>query len=214
MNFKDNFEKDMEHIKPDAEFVRNLSEKMKQASAEQSKVSQFPEKKKKIQTYKYLISAAAVLILLVSGITAITYFNGNGSSNKQKRLEQQGMTDSLIPTGENIFNTEKWYTNCDTETEIYELFIKRITDDEDLIKIYESDESLFDESMLMNTEEIEHLIQKLEIGNVDDSGENGLENLTYKYYMAVFDNGDIIKFTVYENSYLKFNELKFKIILK
>lgn len=211
MNFKDSFEKDMEHIKPDVDFVRDLSEKMKKASAEQSKVSQFSEKKK--QTYKYLISAAAVLILLVSGITAITYFNGNGSSNKQKPLEQQGMTDALTPTGENIFNTEKWYTNCDTETEIYGLFVKRITDDEDLTKIYESDESVFDESMLMNTEEIQTLIQKLENGNVDDSKEHGLENLASIHYMAVFQNGDIIKFTVYENSYLKFNELKFEIFL-
>lgn len=204
MNFKDSYKNDMDNISPDREFIRNLNTRLQ-------KVSEQPQKKVRF-SYRGIALAAALLIVFTIGSGLVIRYSGRNSDGSHN-MNQQGNTESSVFVGDTIFNKQKWYENCETEQDIYNLFIHRISDKNDLVKIYKNDEEKFEDSMLMSGEDIDILINMLQSGRIDDEGEVNSETINAEYYMAVFDNGDIIKFSLYENNILKLKEFDFLIFL-
>lgn len=213
MNFKDSYKKDMGQITPDKDFVRNLSLKLKEASDYSTIPAESDRKKRTIFRYRHLAAAAVILLVFIAGIGAGIFLNRNNFSDNFHHIGQQGMRETIVPTGEPIFDTKKWYEDCETEQDICRLFIQRLSDTADLTKLYKSNENVFDDSMQMNPEEISELVKLIQNGTVDYEEENHLENQKAEYYMAIFKNGDVIKFSMYNHCIIKLKEFNFLIIL-
>ncbi len=213
MNFKDSYKKDMEQITPDKDFVRNLSLKLKEASEYPTIPAKSVRNKRTIFRYRYLAAAAVILLVFIAGTGAGIFINRNNFSDNSDNIGQQGVTETIVPTGEPIFDTKKWYEDCETEQDICRLFIQRLSDTTDLTKLYKNNENVFDDSMQMNQEDIRELVKLIQNGRVDYEEETRMESRKTEYYMAVFKNGDVIKFSIYNNCILKLKEFNFLIIL-
>lgn len=103
-------------------------------------------------------------------------------------------------TLENIFENSSWYTKGEAPTKVYERFLERLKNDQDLKTIYMSHENVFSNENVMNENEFSTLIDKISSvteysGDIDQTGEE-------VFYMSEFRNGDIIKFTIVDDQYL------------
>ncbi|MCI8670331.1 MAG: hypothetical protein HFI34_12580 [Lachnospiraceae bacterium] len=205
MNFKDSYKNDMDKIGPDREFIRNLNTSLQAVSGRPQKTVKF---------FRHgIVSAVVLLMIFTVGSGLALWYSGRKSGGGAPNLDQQGNMESSVSVGETVFDKQKWFENCDTEQDIYNLFIRRISDENDLVKIYKNNEEKFDNSMLMGQKEIDSLTYMLQRGRIGDERGVNTENIKAEYYMAVFENGDIIKFSIYESNALKLKEFDFLIFL-
>ncbi len=206
MNFKDSYKKDNEKIVPDAAFLEKLANEMENAKAEQ--------KRNKMKKIRYISSAAACLLVVVGGI--LIYSNSN--NNVPMTDDSQGGSSFTIKAGKNdnnskgnnIFKDNTWYDEDMSEVQIYSEFISKISNNDDLNKLYQSDAETFEDNDLVDEKEISELISRIKNA---DMFENKAELEKPVNYMAVLNSGDVIKFSIYDDSYVKINgvEAVFKI---
>lgn len=204
MNFKDSYKKDFEDIVPDDAFLSKLSASMEAAETD----------KKRSRIRIVYTSVAAVFVLAISGALLSIYnpgllFGNNGSS--QPGVNMQAGNNSLGSFATNqIGEVNKWCSDDLSEQENYDFFVSRLSDSKDIKKLYSGTQQVFSDSDLVNTEEISSIGVKINTAKI--SGENAPSG-SAQYYMAVFNNGDIIKFTIYNDKYVVVNDLSATFII-
>ncbi len=196
MNFKESYKRDNEKIVPDAEYRDNLEKKIEMALSEESK------RRKNISvTFKILSSCAAALVLVI----AVTIGVRNSQNNNQDSIINHAGAGKQTSSSATIFSQSSWYDSEMSYSQIYELFIRRMSDSSDLTYLYMNNNNTFDDENLFDNTETEKLIKEIYSASVTDKTEKELDNAVY--YMAQFKNGDIIKFIIYDNTYVKIKNI-------
>ncbi len=210
MNFKSKYKEYNESIVPDGKFINELADKMDCARTSQNK---------KITINKYVIYTAALFI--IAGGLFFTLDRNNylsedmpiyEESSESNRFELKGgnVTEDKGITEKNYFSDNNWY-NENTETaDLPKVLASRLYDNTDMDKLYVSEEEVFDD-MIASEEEIKELSSLVNLAEVADESE---EPVSPVYYMAVFKNGDIVKFTVWNNCFITINGVNALYIIK
>lgn len=194
MSFKDEYKKSYDSIVPDKEFLEQLSEKMEEEK----------QKKQKVY-YRPLAAIAGVILVLFVGLTAFHLLGDNSKPSKPIHVKT-GNTLQTPSSEIGTFATPKWYDENDKPEKILSDFSKRLGNRKQLKNLYQNTENNFTDEMLVTEEDVHFLVDKLQTAKaVSESPE--LENKVY--YMAEFQNGDIIKFFISDNRYFAFLDLEF-----
>lgn len=131
--------------------------------------------------------------------------NDDKDDSKDKKFVGKSNADDNVNS--NVFRNSRWYGESKSPINIYEIFISRLADQNDLTKLYKNNRNEFVETNLMSSGEIIELIN--EISKVQVSGEDINEINQNEYYMSEFANNDIIKFTIVNNQYLKIKGINY-----
>lgn len=195
--FKEKYKKDNEMINPSDEFLERLKMKMEEEEKSEGK-------HKASYSKKILLTAASIALIFIS----ITVYNKNFNTGTNNIIQSAEISDSSEKSENknNIFSNSKWYDSSLSNEEVYHVFIERISSKEDLKELSVSSEKNFNDSKTMTKEEIEKLVELLDNGRL--IGQEGYSKDNPKYYMASFKNGDVIKFTTYNDDYFECNEFK------
>lgn len=186
MNFRDEYKRDFESIKLDDDFRNKLESDMNKISPARSN----------FRVYATVLAAAAVLALVVG----IGHFSKVGTTN-DIGVKAEGVTTEA--TNEGIFVQEKWYGDATTDDAIYEEFVGLI-ESGTLEKLYCSKGETFSDEDILEAADADKLMQKLATAvAMDKEAEGASVN-----YMAVFENGEIIEFQIFEGGYVKLNDIK------
>lgn len=183
MNFKDQYKKDFENIKTDDKFKAELVKQLESAKKENSKG--------KIYAFSGVIAAAAILAVVI-GVgfhkDAKPKDNDSNGGNTMNAYvdNNEGESDTVLG-----METEKWYKDAKTDEEIYDVFASLLKDDK-LEKMYCSTESKFTKDNIMEESDAEDLTKKIIAASKTDKEISGDE----LNYMAVFEDGEIVKFQI------------------
>lgn len=189
-------------INPSNEFLEKLKIEMKQ---EQEFKSRHNVKKSR----KIFLTAASIALIFI-GITAYSRISDLQKNDITQKAE---ISDSSEKNTEQngIFSNSKWYDSSLSSKEIYDKFISRISSKDDFDKLRVSNTNQFTDDDVMNESEVEELVDLLKDGTLIENGDYSKENP--KYYMADFKNGDVIKFTIYNNEYFECNEFEGQFVI-
>lgn len=222
MKFKEQYQKDINQILPDKESVKNLAVLMKKAAAETDsgeKRTSIDISRKRRNVYVRYTSIAAVVVLCILFAAVAVNITGlfknntgetkrDGSSNTNdinKTLAEEGYNIR----GEQIFDVTQWYEGCISDEEVYQRFLDIISDSENIEKVYKNNENKFDDSMLMTDSDILQLLESVADGSIV-SGETDIDEKDKMYYMMVFENGYIVKFTI-DDTYMQLSGFDFAV---
>lgn len=192
MNFRDSYKNDVSKIVPDAQYKNDLLKKLEKAEKNES------ERKRKLNiTVKVCSSCAAMLAIAVS--VSLAFKN---PENKSSNLTEHGyhQTDSQSSTG--LFTQPCWYDSSMSDKQIYELFIRRLSDSSDLTDLYMNNTNSFTDDNLLDQSSINSLCKKISHASVTDKSTDDITDTDGVYYMAQFKNSDIIKFVIYDDCYV------------
>lgn len=194
MNFKDQYKNDYDKIKADDKFKADLVAKL---SEEQGKKS-----KKNIYVFSGTIAAAALLAIVIG----VGIGNKNVRQNTSKGNEGSTM-DIMVEQNESSsavdVNYDNWYKDAKTDEEIYQVFSKLIKDGK-LEKLYCSTEEKFSSKDIMDSKGAENLASKLADAKICD--EEMSDNVLN--YMAVFEDGEIVKFSISDEKYVILKDIE------
>lgn len=194
MNFKDQYKNDYDKIKADDKFKADLVAKL---SEEQGKKS-----KKNSYVFSGIIAAAALLAIVIG----VGIGNKNVRQNPNKGNEGSTM-DIMVDQNESSsavdVNYDNWYKDAKTAEEMYEVFAKLIKDNK-LEKLYCSTEEKFSSKDIMNSNDAESLTGKLADAKICD--EEMSDNVLN--YMAVFEDGEIVKFAISGEKYVRLKDVE------
>lgn len=203
MNFKNRYKNDIEKIVPDDTFLSKLSSEMENARAE--------KKRSKIRiAYS---SVAAVLVLAVFGV-GFRFYNSSLSPKTDSSKNNNSNGNIIINAGKdssdnlatNQFGeTDKW---CDDSLSVQEnlnIFISKLSNPNDIKKLYSSSEEVFTDSDLMVPEQIRNISEKIKTATIY---EETIPDNSPQYYMAVLNDGNIVKFTIFDHKYITVNDLE------
>ncbi|MDO5558184.1 MAG: hypothetical protein Q4F95_01155 [Oscillospiraceae bacterium] len=194
MNFKDSYKRDNEKIVPDPEFISDLEKKLEIMSSQEIK------RRKNISVAFKICSSCAAAVILTVGITLGVRRSSGSIDNPMHQAGKQ------TGAGSAVFSQSDWYDSGMTCSEIYEVFINRMADSSDLSLLYRSSSNTFtDEDLMNDKDEIKSLVKSYSRVTVSDKDEKDLNNAVY--YMAQFENGDIIKFIIYDGMYVKIKNI-------
>lgn len=193
--FREKYKKDNDIINPSNDFLENLKVEMK---------------KEEVKNYKYrgnnnkkiLLTAATIALVVIS----IAAYNKIFNIQRNNIIQSAEVSDSNQKNeSENgLFSNSKWYDPTLSNKEVYDIFIKRLSSTEDLKELSVSNTNEFTNSEIMKKSDIEKLVDLIKNATLIEGEEHSKENPIY--YMASFKNGDIIKFTIYNNRYVECNE--------
>lgn len=183
MNFKDSYKQENEEIRPDGAFIDQLAQQMKQEQRAQ-------RNRKKIWVSTGSLAAAAVLCIVV--------FQGMKPTApiEQQDMQVKAQAEETQATGHG-FDYQAWYGDAETEEEIFAAF-QTLLEEEQVKTLYCSDTEEYNEEDILSEEEVDELVRTLQ--GAEHSEED--VSVTCKYYMAVFENGSIVKFKIYQDEYL------------
>ena len=191
MSFKDGYRKYNEQITPDKAFLDSLAEDM--SKAKRSRIS--------IKRTRAVMSVCAACLCLAVGATVIAsgilsregniIVSGNeaNASSAEESSEITGMFGA----------SEKWYDSSMSSEEIYSAFIARLSDAQSLQKLYKSAASSFTDEDLIETSYAEELAKSIRTAEFCAELPDGEAEVCY---MAVFSDGEIIKFGIYDSGYV------------
>lgn len=187
MNFKDRYKQVYEDIKPDAVFSEQLARKLEQ---EQKTMSS----RRKVWISTGVAAAAAVVCMIAINI-----------GEPEKQPDMQGIQNKAetvdTPSAGHGFGDRTWYGDARTSDEMLEAF-QTLLQEEEIKTLYCSDAEVFEEQDILAREEIASLVNTLSGAKNADEQVSG----ECKYYMLVFANGDIVKFEIYDDRYLKLKD--------
>lgn len=198
--FKNRYKVANEKIKPDAEFLSSL-EKAMENQRRTSKKAIF------IRISGYAVSAVACGAMIFLGISV---FSGEHkvvtsdsydtlSSSSQSELHQHGNNAYNPPVNQGVFADSELYSTETDDPEKLALLAERMNSEE-LKYAYSNNVDRFDESNIMDSDALESLVSLLSAGGTetDDSPSGNAQTV---YYMAVFTNGDIVKFSISDSRF-------------
>lgn len=192
MSFKDEYKEAFDSVVPDKAFLDELSEKMKKE-----------ERRKRKRVRNGLVAAASLLVLAVLGLILSHMADIVPEDTEPVRIHTGNTLRK--PTEEpNLFGSSKWYKESDGADKIISDFAKRLGSGEELEVLYQNTENYFTDDQILPESETRELSEQMETAEVvtEPAGEMGSQ----LYYMAQFKNGDIIKFSIYENGYFTFQD--------
>lgn len=187
MNFKDSYKKENEEIKPDAAFVNQLAGQMEREKRMQR------NRKKMIASTGVVAAAAAMCVLVLHGVEPLAQRNEQDIQNKAEVVETQ--------TTGHSFGNRVWYGDAETEEEMFQAFLTLLKE-EKIEKLYCSDMEEYLDEDVVSEKEADKLIKKLCSAELTEAEADG----ACKHYMAVFENGKIVKFEIYGDKYLKLKD--------
>lgn len=133
---------------------------------------------------------------------------------KTVRVDDNVMTQNAggIPkqgdNKEGIFDGSSWYGSEENPEKIYDILLEKLSGDKRL-QLTASEQENFETARVVSGEETENIIAMLEKGKLAGSYEEE-EKLLIKqpvYYLAEFDDGVIVKFSIYEEQYFYCSEI-------
>lgn len=200
--FREKYKKDNEMVNPSDEFLEKLKMKMKEEESLKSR-------HKINRSKKILLTAASIALVFVS----VAAYNKIFSSQESTIIQPTEISDNA---GKNegqsgLFSNSKWYDSSLSSEEIYHEFITRMSSQNDLNQLSVSNSNEFTEGDIMKEPEVTELVNLLKAGTLIKDESYSKENP--KYYMANFKNGDVIKFTIYDNKYFECNEFEGKFLI-
>lgn len=188
MNFKDKYQQENEKITLDAAFTSRLAEQMK-------KEKQIQRRCKKMMVSIGGVAAAAVMCVVV--LQGVNTSKQPGQTEVQKKAEAVEVVETH--TAGHSFGHQAWYGDAETEEEIFEAF-QTLLRDEKMENLYCSDTEEYED--ILSEDEAEKVVKALQNAEASDTEADG----ECKYYMAVFENGSIVKFEIYGGKYLKLKD--------
>ncbi len=195
MNFKDEYKKDYENVKLDDDFKKSLVNKMNKS----------PKNNRKIYVYATAALAAAAAVVLAFGIK-----NNNDINTKPDSQPEENNVGIVVGDNEDetsfvqgSLNVEKWYGDAKNDSEKYEAFCQLIAD-ESLETLYCSDAETFTSEDVLSDGEAEEVLDSVVEAEITDDEFTG----EAKNYMAVFESGEIVKFAISNDEYLKLKDME------
>lgn len=184
MSFKESYKKDYEDIKPDNEFKKQLSAKMK------------AEPRRSIPVPAYFAAAAAA-VAIAGGVRFFA-----AGDDEAVVIEEYGVTVTTVSSAMGLLPSGKWYTGTESDEEKWELFTNLIGSG-DIESLYCGMSKQLGDEDILNSESTAELSRRLAAAEPCDSVE-----LSGKIYfcMAVFEDGRIVKFQISENGEVKLND--------
>lgn len=195
MSFKDEYKKSYDDIVPDKEFIKQLSEKMNKERNKRQKIS-----------YRILTVLASIVLIFFVGFGTFHLIKGFSKQSKPLQV-RTGKTLPSISSELRSFAPAKWYNPDDKAEKILSDFLKRLGDEEQLVALHQSTENTFMESRSVPEADINQMIGKLQAATI--VLEEKRNQPDGDYYMAEFQNGDIIKFIITEDGYFWFLDLEY-----
>ncbi len=197
MSFREDYKKSYDNIVPDKEFIDRLSERMEE------------EKGKKQVLWKRPVMAVGIIVFLVIGVFLFRFFGAGRRPTEPLRVQTETLPS---PSSEiTAFTTPQWYDSGDKPEEIAAKFAGRMVDGEQLTALYQSGENDFTEEEQVSEKEVRRLAERLRTAALSSGQKPSGDTV---YYMAEFQNGDIIKFTVTEDTYFSFLEPEYVFLLQ
>lgn len=200
--FREKYKKDNEMINPSNDFLENLKVEMKKEEAKNHNY--------RFSNNKKILLTAATIALVVIGITT---YNKIFNIQRNNIIQSAEVSDSsqMNESENGLFSNSKWYDQSLSNEEIYDIFIKRLSSPEDLKELSTSNSNEFTNSEVIEKSDVDKLVGLLENASLIEDENYSKENPMY--YMASFKNGDIIKFTIYNNRYFECNEFEGKYLI-
>lgn len=179
MSFKEEYSRYQQTVSPDKEFLNELAEKMEQQKQQGGK--------KKTKTHVLILSAAAmcsgaaaaVIILLNTGTAAV---------KPPDNVNMGAVTADKIGYVTGIFSEEEIFQN---ERDIPKQLAQILSEENTVL--YKSDKNTFDYDGKQEKEARENLASAIENAvETEELPEGGSTD----YYMAVDENGNVVKFRI------------------
>lgn len=191
-------------IEPRAEFLESLAQTLENEQAKQ--------KRSKINMLKPIVSAAACFAIVAGAAVMISNSNllskpddsesdidNDAVSSSQLQSDIDNYGESLSISGLPI-KIDDWNTEDMTAVECAEFMQTMLAGDE-LSYIMVSDSNIFTDADETDSDETEMLIEMFSDCEETDKAEYEEEERVY--YMAVFEDGLIIKFNVIDDEYIE-----------
>lgn len=173
MSFKDSYKELQQNIAPDEEFLRQLSEKME-------------IQKQKRKRLRIIMPSAAAFV----GIAAVLVIFVNLSGQDPTNLPLLITGENNISYQQGIFTQEAIFKN---DEDIPQQLAEKILDDETIV--YVSDKNTFSDDDRITDEKRISLAEKIRNASETYSSQEKTEF----YYMVVFEDGSVLKFTIGDN---------------
>lgn len=195
MSFKSEYQKDFDKINAEESFKSELKDILRAESG----------KKKKNNIYIYGSVLAAVAVLAI--VMGVVLKNGKANVNNNHKEDNTQVTvqvqeNSTADSLQGSISNDKWYKTATTDEEKFKVLVQLIRSNA-LETLYCSEETTFDNDDALGKADAEYVMNR-----IVSAKKNG-EDMTgkVKNYMAVFAQGEIVKFTISENGYIRFNDL-------
>lgn len=193
MSFKEEYSRYQQTVSPDKDFLNELAEKMEQQKQQGGK--------KKTKTHVLILSAAAmcsgaaaaVIILLNTGTAAV---------KPPDNVNMGAVTADKIGYVTGIFSEEEIFQN---ERDIPKQLAQILSEENTVL--YKSDKNTFDYDGKQEKEARENLASAIENAvETEELPEGGSTD----YYMAVDENGNVVKFRI-SGEFLIIGEKNYKL---
>lgn len=170
MSFKDNYKKSQQNVAPDEEFLRTLADKMEL-------------QKKKKKTLRLIMTPSAAFVGFAAVIALFVNFSKDAATN----LPILGTDKDNISYQQGIFVQGSVF---DSEDDIPQQLAEKLCNNATVV--YESTEKIFSDDNKISYE------QRLALAEtISNAAETNLtQEEVEAYYMAVFEDGSVLKFTI------------------
>lgn len=191
MNFKDRYKQQQDKIAPDKEFLNRLAVKMNEE-----------KKRRKIKVFTSIAAAAAAVCITLS---AAVYFSSDKVTkpktsddfeNSSQNVELKADKNSRLGFG---YRTGIFSDSSMTDDSAFKMLSENLENSE---RVYKSESNDFTLENQLDKNEVLKLSEKIKSAVKDV---NAKEEGTKEHYMAVFENGEVIKFVICNNSVLVIN---------
>ncbi|MBP3460507.1 MAG: hypothetical protein J6K58_15005 [Lachnospiraceae bacterium] len=208
--FKEDYRKEMQKIAPDSSFLQELAVKMEQeAESSRQERANINGKRKKAGRKALIWSTAAAAALICIGI-GIRWKGTNGLANANDNFMKQNAGGLLEHTNasEGVFDGSSWYGDETKPEEIFGILVDKMTGDKGL-KITVSTKENFQNAEEMSSKNTADLVERLAEGQIMGNYKDAKDLLVQSpvYYLAEFQDGTVIKFTIYGEKYFFCSEI-------
>lgn len=209
--FKEEYQKEMNQIKPSPDFLKNLAAQMEQEAAsiraeEEAKSKIVPISRKKNNAAWVSVAAAAVVCIGV----AFAWQGNKGTTEDDNYMTQNAgvATDKEADSTEGVFSGSAWYGDETDAEKIYAIMLENM-ENTSYLSIMQADSNSFRTAHAMAAPQAEELVAKLAGGKIaKDVTVEDLSGMEAVYYLAELDDGMIITFTVYDETYFYCSEFE------
>lgn len=215
--FKEEYRKAIQNITPDSSFLQELAVKMEQETANglQGKINIHEKRRKSGQKVLIWTTAAAAAVICIGIGIRWKEINGLADTNSNIMKQNAGGLLEQTETAEGIFDGSSWYGNETEPEEIFGILSEKMTEDGSL-KLTSSQNENFQEADRLSSEKTADLVERLAeaqfMGNLEDVKDLAEESPVY--YLAEFQDGTVIKFTIYGEKYFFCSEIDGVFVLK
>lgn len=203
--FKEEYQKQMNQIKPNEDFLKDLAKKMEaEGSQEQARI--YPISRKKNTAAWVTVAAAAVICI---GVGFAWQGTGRENADANQLTQNAGTVTGQEQTGdEGVFTGQSWYGDETDAEKIYDILLNKMQNSKRLV-IMESDSDSFTTAHEVSKPREAELVQMLLGGTLDANITSAdLADKAVIYYLAEFDDGTVIKFAIYDETYFYCNEFE------